>query len=182
MTDESIRPAEASGDLAADILATLKTLDEPVEASASTDRRFRVVVATDWSSAAVPFAVLQAFSQIIPVDAPVDLVFAVPHEAAESDLAALASIYEGLSEGTRVAGLLLESFSDAVEKHAYAVVVPSQDPDITVMELTHFLVTLHQLAVVVSDPEKLAKEPAPIDRQNAGLARRFAAFEASATA
>ncbi len=175
MTDDLASPAQPDADLVAGIAAMMKSLDEPV-ATDSQQRRFRVVVATDWSSASVPFAVLRGYSQIIPADAPVDLVFAVPHEVTQADLAAVTTLCEELGEDAQIAGLGLEHFPGAAGHHAYAAVIPNGDPGAVVMELAAFFSRLHELALLVSDPGRLAAQPVPEDGYNAGLDRRLTAY------
>lgn len=138
-------------------------------------RPFRVIVATDWSSATVPYAVLRAYAQLIPVEAPVTLVFAVPHEVTETDLTALTAIYEGLGLSD-TAPLGLESFDEAATTSAHAVIVPPTDPDALAVEIAECITTLATLAILVRDPDRLAAEPEPVDADNPALRARLEAF------
>lgn len=141
----------------------------------STTGRFRVVVATDWSSATIPMAVLRAYAEIIPTTAPVDLVFAVDHDPSEEDAACVKVLLEGIQD-VDTAGLTVESFAEVARKSCYAAVVPNGDANALIMELSRAIVTLHHLADVVRDERRLGKEPTPVDGPNAGLQRRLAAF------
>lgn len=167
-----------------EIMAQIAAIDAEFAATAqaqpvigSEAHLFRVLVATDWSSATLPLAVLKAYAEMLPVDAPTSLVFAVPHEPNSSDLEAVrVLVEEGLGQGADTAALALESFSEAAAKSCYAAIIPNGNSDALLMELSQFLVTLHHLASLASDPRRLAEEPAAVDGPNFGLARRLDAF------
>ena len=136
---------------------------------------FRVVVATDWSSATVPLAILKAFADIIPEDAPVHLIFAVPHEVTEEDAACATVLLEGIGS-ERTAPISVESFDEAAQDSCYAAVVPAGDHDALVMELAAAITTMHHLATLVTNQERLEQEPAPLPGPNEGLRRRLCSF------
>lgn len=144
--------------------------DEPVP------RHFRVVVATDWNTATVPFLLLQAFARIVPAGAPVDLVFAVPDQPGERDLAAAKLLRDSLAPGTRHAGISIESFDTACELHACASVVPMGDPDLLMRDVVTAITVMHDLAELSLDLERLDAQPAPADGPNNRLRRRFDAY------
>lgn len=169
-----------------EIMAQLAALDAEFEASDSSQMVpsqpvFRVLVATDWSSATVPLAALRVYAELFALNAPTALVFAVPHEPTQADLDAVTVLVrDGLGPDVDTAGLAVESFAEASVKSSYAAIVPNGDGDALLMELTQFLINLHTLSNLVRDPARLAEEPSPIDSPNFGLARRFEAFEADA--
>ncbi|MDO5698882.1 MAG: hypothetical protein Q4G51_13015 [Dermatophilus congolensis] len=144
--------------------------DEPVP------RHFRIVVATDWAAATVPFLLLQAFARIVPSEAPVDLVFAVPGTPGERDLAAAKLLRDSLSPGTRHAGIIIESFETACERHACASVVPMGDSDLLLRDVVAAVTVMHDLAELSLDLERLDAQPAPADGPNARLRRRFDSY------
>lgn len=182
MTDQRSRGAASEvAEMArrlAEVQAEFDAADQDDLRAGGMDRApFRVVVATDWASATVPYTVLRAFADLIPVDAPVTLVFAVPHDVTEVDLAALTTIYEGLGlEDTAPLGL--ESFDEVAGKSAYAVIVPPADPDALAVEVAACITTIAQLALLVRDPDRLAAEPEPFDIDNPALRARLAGFAA----
>lgn len=139
-------------------------------------RHFRVVVATDWNTATVPFLLLQAFARIVPPEAPVDLVFAVPHQPTERDLAAAKLLRDSLAPGTRHAGIIIESFDIACERHACASVVPMGDADLLMRDVVTAVTVMHDLAELSGDLERLDAQPAPADGENKRLRRRFDAY------
>ncbi len=144
--------------------------DEPVP------RHFRIVVATDWNSATVPFLLLQAFVRIVPPGSPIDLVFAVPSMPGDRDLTAAKLLRDSLAPGTRHAGITIESFEMAAERHACAAVVPMGDPDLLMRDVVTAVTVMHDLAELSLDLERLDAEPAPADGPNARLRRRFNAY------
>lgn len=163
--------AELDADLATEAVDTPGVKSSPP--------RFRLVVATDWSSAVVPLAVLRGYAHMLQPGAPTQLVFAVPHDPSEADLAAVRVLFEGLGDVNDTADLTIESFDEAANHSCYAAIVPQGDADALVMELTQFFVTMHQLAYLVTDSERLAVEPHPSDGPNVGLRRRLAEYRES---
>ncbi len=163
-----------------DIASRIRGFDDvPPELQELTRPHFRVLVATDWSSATVPLALLRAFAEIIPADAPVDLVFAVPHEPTQADVTCVEALLEGLDAQARPGRLLVESFAEAADKSCYGAIVPSGSADFMITEVAAAVVALHQLATLVTHSRALADSPGPVDGPNAGLRRRFDAFHAS---
>lgn len=145
-----------------------------------TDKTFRIVVATDWSSATVPLAVLRGYAAMFNADAPVELVFAVPHEPTQNDLEAVKVLFEGLEEVENTAALQIEAFSEVTSKACYAAIVPSADPEALIMELSVFFTQMHHLADLARDQAKLREEPAPSAGFNTGLSRRLTEFAGAA--
>lgn len=171
----SAAPVQSGGE--ASLSDLVKQLDEPVAAAG--DKTFRLVVATDWSSATLPLAVLQAYAGMFSPEAPTELVFAVPHEPSASDLGAVQVLFEGLEGIENTAPLQIEEFGEASSKPCYAAIVPSGDADALFMELAVFFTQMHRVAEVVADKDKLAQEPAPQQGHNAALARRLETFHAA---
>lgn len=141
-------------------------------------RRFRVVVATDWAAATVPFLMLQAYARIIPADAPVDLVFAVPTAPTPRDLAAARLLRQSLAPGARHAGVTIESFDDVVMRHACASVIPMGDAALLMRDVVTAVTVLHELAATCADLDALEAHPAPADGPNNRLRRRLDAYVA----
>lgn len=168
-------PVESRSTLA-DLAKHIKELSADVDVAGLARKRFRFVLATDWSSATLPLTVLKAYAQMFPTDAPVDLVFAVPEEPTQADLLAVQTIFEGLGEGADTSGLLLESFSEASQKACYGAVIPTGDQEALMVELGAALTAMHHLSLTVRDADKLAEEPQPVDGFNAGLAARLTGF------
>ncbi|WP_168582438.1 histidine kinase [Gephyromycinifex aptenodytis] len=121
----------------ANIAERLRTLKEQVDAEhdseASTAVRF--VVATDWSSAAGPLAVLRAYQAAFGSAAPVELCFAVPNEPGEQDEACVQVLLEGLRESGGVGRVRVESFEEASAQAYDAAVVPGADPELLLSEV-----------------------------------------------
>ncbi|MCB1301266.1 MAG: hypothetical protein M9891_00435 [Austwickia sp.] len=156
-----------------DLVAPAEPAAEPIPDA--TTSRFRVLVATDWSSATVPLAILRAYAQMIPADAPVDLVFAVPRDVTDEDGECARVLLESLGD-VETAGVTIESFAEAQRMSCYAAVVPQGNGDAVITEVATTLATLHHLADMVRDPERLGQEPAPSGGPNDGLSRRLAAY------
>ncbi len=145
--------------------SALNTSD--VEALAgATHSSARVVVATDWSSATIPLAVLRGFAAIIPAAAPVDLVFAVPHTPSTTDVECVHALLEGLDSETEMAGVLVESFDEVSAKPCRAAVIPTGDEDAVVMQLTDTLIELHKLVALAITGSDETLEPHRVSRSD----------------
>lgn len=140
------------------------------------EKRFRLLVATDWSSATVPLAVLKAYHEMIPADAPVDLVFSLPHQPGAADVDCLEVLLNGVGAEGDSAGLLLESHDESAAKSCFGAVIPNGNRDAVTMQLVQLLTAMHHLADLVRSAERLAKEPAPVDGFNAGLQGRLSSY------
>lgn len=121
---------------------------------------FRVVVATDFASESlsattVPLAVLTAFAQMFEAGAPVNLVFAVPHEADDADLLGAKSLLGQVATTRSLAGVCLESFDEVVALPTYSAVIPTGDPRALVAELATTLTAMHLLAETFVNPRRL---------------------------
>ncbi|WP_116115112.1 hypothetical protein [Austwickia chelonae] len=139
-------------------------------------RPLRLVVATDWSSATLPFAVLRGYREMIPTDAPVELVFAVANDPTDVDSSAVTAIIGAMGGQTEMAGLRVESFAEVSSKACFGAIVPDGDPEALLVELGHFMTVLHHLSVIVRDPELLSQQQVPFDGPNLGLAARLTRF------
>lgn len=147
---------------------------------------FRVVVATDFASESfsattVPVAVLRAFAQMFGEGEPVNLVFAVAHEAGETDVLGAQSLLGQLTTTRALAGVAIESFAEAELLPAYVAVVPTGDPHLLVDELTSALMGMHLLAETIANPGRLRIALAHQHllsrrRRDDALAHRLAAY------
>lgn len=121
---------------------------------------FRVVVATDFASESfsattAPATMLRAFAQMFESGAPVNLVFAVGHEAGDGDVLGAQRLLGALTTTRALAGVAIESFEEAVRLPAYAAVVPTGDPYALVDDLTAAITAMHLLAETFANPGRL---------------------------
>lgn len=183
---DSVVPATAQGAASkaapswSDLVAQIHGIEEVSEASSSSREPFRLVCATDWSSATVPFTLLTAYADILPPSAPTQLVFALPRNVVDDDALCLAVLREGMEMGRPIPPVSIESFDEVANRSCYAAVIPTGDPDELLTEMAAMIVTMHQLARTVSDPGRLAAEPVPTVGPNAPLGRRLTAFASQA--
>lgn len=130
----------------------------------------RLVVATDWSQAAVPFAILQAWARALPSDAPAELVFTVPHEPSEEDLAAVQVLLEEIEAEHDLAPVSVESFRETVGQPFDLSVVPLGSADVVLIEVSEAISRMYAIACGGGDDAE----------RNAGditaLARRLSNF------
>ena len=130
----------------------------------------RIVVATDWSQAAVPFAILQAWARALPSDAPAELVFTVPHEPSEEDLAAVQVLLEEIEAEHDLAPVSVESFRETVGQPFDLSVVPLGSADVVLIEVSEAISRMYAIACGGGDDAE----------RNAGditaLARRLSNF------
>ena len=106
----------------------------------------RLVVATDWSQAAVPFAILQAWARALPSDAPAELVFTVPHEPSEEDLAAVQVLLEEIEAEHDLAPVSVESFRETVGQPFDLSVVPLGSADVVLIEVSEAISRMYAIA------------------------------------
>ena len=130
----------------------------------------RLVVATDWSQAAVPFAILQAWARALPSDAPAELVFTVPHEPSEEDLATVQVLLEEIETVHDLAPVSVESFRETVGQPFDLSVVPLGSADVVLIEVSEAISRMYAIACGGGDDAE----------RNAGditaLARRLSNF------
>lgn len=118
-------------------LSTMTSSEEPPKA--------RLVVAADWGKAAMPVTALRAFRTLVPLNAPIELVFAVPHEPTETDAACVNVLVEELGAGGDLTGLDLQSF-DVVGQEPYdAALVATGDYEADVHQLGGFILRIRDL-------------------------------------
>ncbi|WP_341747075.1 hypothetical protein [Dermatophilus congolensis] len=86
------------------------TPNTPPRHTETIPRHYRIVVATDWHAATVPYLILHAFTRIVPPQAPIDLVFTLPHTPTRRDHTAARLLLQSLAPNTPHAGILIESF------------------------------------------------------------------------
>lgn len=133
-----------------DLDALLDQLDEVTAPAGAPGAPARLIVATDWSKAAAPLAVLRAFRSIIAAPMPVQLAFAVPHEPSEADAQCVQVLLEGLGQAEEgaadtLAGLEVVSFEEAAAQPYDSAVVPTGDPEELLTQVAGFIVRMHDL-------------------------------------
>ena len=106
----------------------------------------RIVVATDWSQAAVPFAILQAWARALPSDAPAELVFTVPHEPSEEDLATVQVLLEEIETVHDLAPVSVESFRETVGQPFDLSVVPLGSAGVVLIEVSEAISRMYAIA------------------------------------
>lgn len=105
----------------------------------------RMIVVTDWSKGAAPLTALRAFRTLVPSSAPVQLVFAVPHEPTEVDAACINVLTEELGMPGRLEGLEVESFDEVLEQPYDSALVPTADPEDNFVQLGGFILRMRDL-------------------------------------
>ena len=130
----------------------------------------RIVVATDWTHAAVPFVVLQAWAKALPADAAAELVFTVPHDPGDEDLAAVQVLLEEIEAEHDLAPVSVESFRETVGQPFDLSVVPLGSADVVLIEVSEAISRMYAIACGGGDDAE----------RNAGditaLARRLSNF------
>lgn len=106
----------------------------------------RIVVATDWTHAAVPFVVLQAWAKALPADAAAELVFTVPHDPGDEDLAAVQVLLEEIEAEHDLAPVTVESFRETVGQPFDLSVVPLGDSDVVLVEVAAAITRMYEVA------------------------------------
>lgn len=159
-----------------DLIRQLEGVDSPtVVAVAPTTAR--LVVATDWTDAAVPLTLLRAFRAIVTSDSAIQLAFAVPHEPTESDASCVHALIDGV-DGVGAArllnGLEILSFAEAVEQPYDTAVVPNGDTGELITQVGGLIVRMHDLMRRLENGVEMASN---VNRGNAEALRgRIAAF------
>ncbi|GMA41069.1 histidine kinase [Mobilicoccus caccae] len=130
-----------------DLGTLLDSIESPVDPAAPTAEVFgpRFLVATDWSSAAVPLAMLRAFRAIVPRTAPVRLVFAVTHQPSPEDAACVHVLLAGIGSDGDLSGLEIESFDEAASTPYDTAVVPDGDADSLVTQVVSTILRLQDV-------------------------------------
>lgn len=113
-------------------------------------QRFRFVVATDWSPGIVPLTMMRSFGRYFPLSAPVDLVFAVPHDPGITDIECVRVLASQPGVADDISGLTLESFQECTEKPCHAAVIPQGDCTALIVEIGVALTAMHELALLLS--------------------------------
>jgi len=121
---------------------------------------FRVVVATDFaaeslSARTAPLSVLKAFALMFSAGQPVNLIFAVDHEAAEADALAAQQLLAQLPGDRPLAGIAIESFDEAPAQPTYVSLIPQGDPAALITDLAKTLTAMHLLAETLAHPGRL---------------------------
>lgn len=124
------------------LTALIEKLSAPVSAPLETAR---LIVATDWSKAAMPLTALRAFRALVPPSAPLQLVFAVPHEPSEADAACVHVLLDELEGEDQLDGLEVESFDTVLEKAYDAALVPTLDSEADLFQLGGFILRMRDL-------------------------------------
>lgn len=131
-----------------DLGTLLDSIESPADAATPTAEVLgpRFVVATDWSSAAVPLAMLRAFRAIVPRTVPVRLVFAVPHEPSPEDAACVHVLLEGIGSDGNLSGLEIESFNEAASTPYDTAVVADGIVDSLVTQVVSTILRMQDVA------------------------------------
>lgn len=162
-----------SDSLSTDISDLIKMLD--AEGPLGDEAPVRLLVATDWSDAAVPLALLKAFRAIVHPDSPLQLTFAVPHEPAASDAECVHVLTEGAGQPGELRGLEVVSFDQALGEPYDCAVVPTGDASLLITEVAGMVVRMHDL----ERRQQSEEHTAPGNPGDAGaLRRRLNAFAA----
>lgn len=162
-------------------IESLETLARDGSADvAHADTAVRLIVATDWSSAAPALTMLQAFRRFVRPGLPIQLVFAVPHEPTEADARCVHVLLEGIDGGDDLAGLELLSFEAASAAPYDSAVVPSGDEPQLLTQIGGAILRLYDVSARVTElvaaGESAADDPTLNVGDRAALTRRFAAF------
>ena len=121
-----------------DVAARLQALKEQAEAvdvTSGVPVRTRFVVATDWSQAAAPFAVLKAYRAAFAPDDAVELCLATPHEPGAVDAECARSLLESVGGDAVCGPVTVESFDEVVTTAYDSAVVPTGDAGLLIMEV-----------------------------------------------
>lgn len=131
-----------------DLGTLLDGIESPADAATPTAEVLgpRFVVATDWSSAAVPLAMLRAFRAIVPPSVPLRLVFVVPHEPSPEDAACVHVLLEGIGSNGDLSGLEIESFDEAASTPYDTAVVADGDTDSLVTQVVSTILRMLDVA------------------------------------
>ncbi|MCB1301267.1 MAG: hypothetical protein M9891_00430 [Austwickia sp.] len=121
---------------------------------------FRILVATNFDSGSfsattVPIAVLRAFATMFETGSPVNLVFAVDHEADDADLLGAQALLGEVQTDRSLAGVSIESFDEAPAQPTYVSLIPHGDPAALITDLAKTLTAMHLLAETLAHPGRL---------------------------
>lgn len=165
-----------------DIADLMKRLTEPVgtRSDEPSTEVVRLLVATDWTSAAVPLTLLKAFRAIVPKDSPVQLAFAVPHEPTSADAVCVSVLADGAGDKGNIAGLEVLSFEQAAVEPYDAAVVPNGQDDELITQVGGLVVRMHDLMrrFETSGQGSATSDPTMNAGDSASLHRRLAQFTA----
>lgn len=128
-----------------DLLRQLESVGEATGAASQPRCPVRLVVATDWSNAAAPLAVLKAFRVIAPRDSPLQLAFAVPHTPGVEDAECVHALLEGADAAGELDGIEVLPFDEVVEQPYDAAVVPTGEPDLLLTEVAGLIVRMYDI-------------------------------------
>lgn len=156
-----------------DLIRQLEQIDEPSRTPEAPQHPVRLVVATDWSDAAAPLAVLRAFRSIVPRGYPVQVVFAVPHTPCDGDVECVRVLLEGADSVGEMDGLELLSFDEVVEEAYDAAVVPTGDSRLLVTEVAGLIVRMHDVIRRIERAREEARSVVEDVTMNAGSRPRL---------
>lgn len=159
-----------------DVAARLQALKAQAEAVdvASEVLPARFVVATNWSAAAVPLAVLKAYQAAFAPDSGAELCFATPHEPGEADAECVRVLIDGVGGGGALAAVTVESFDEAVGKAYDAACVPSGDGEMLISEVAGLIIRMFDVARREDGTRAAGTNAGSVD----ALKRRFDEFAA----
>lgn len=140
--DDTSLSAEIAGLLAA---LEAPTATQTLAGAAGAAGATRFIVATSWEDAAVPLTILRAFISIFPNRVPAQLVFAVPHEPTQDDVACLRVLLEGLDEEEFAGDLAIWSFAEASANPYDSAVVADGDSGSLVQQVGGMIVRMHDI-------------------------------------
>lgn len=150
-----------------DLIRQLDGLDTPGDSPGGL-AQCRFIVATDWSSAVVPLAMLKAFRVIVPAEFPVQLVFAVPHEPTPDDAECVHVLLEGAGSAGDMTGIEVLSFAQAGQAPYDAAVIPAGDVDQVIMEVAGVISRMHDTVRRIEGARKQGRSVADDPTLNVG--------------
>lgn len=139
-------PTVSDSPLSSDIAAMIKTIEGLERAPGLDASPVRFVVATDWSDAAAPLALLKAFRVILRPGIGAELVFAVPHDPTEADAACINVLVEGAGADGDVRDLDVASFEQVVGHPYDTALVPDGDASRLLTQVAGMIVRMHDVA------------------------------------
>jgi len=86
---------------------------------------------------------------------PVNLVFAVDHEADDADLLGAQALLGEVQTDRSLAGVSIESFDEAPAQPTYVSLIPQGDPAALITDLAKTLTAMHLLAETLAHPGRL---------------------------
>lgn len=145
--DDAVSDQTSSVDLH-DLIRQLESVDAPGLHDDTTRRPVRLIVAADWTDAAVPLTLLRAFRAIVTPGLPLQLAFAVPHAPTEDDAACVQTLAEGVFAGavsSPLEGLEVLSFDEAADQPYDSAVVPAGDVGELIVQVGGLIMRMHDL-------------------------------------